>query len=71
MRRTGSLGTDIDQVGLVSGMQVVNHRGFVQMGQLRHVVCLVELGRIDFVNLVGIHFPLLYIMSVLPKTHAV
>jgi hypothetical protein len=52
-------------------MQVVNHRGFVQMGQLRHVVCLVELGRIDFVNLVGIHFPLLYIMSVLPKTHAV
>jgi hypothetical protein len=51
--------TDIDQVGLVSGVQIVDHRGFVQMGQFRHIVCLVKLGRVDLVNLVGIHFSLL------------
>jgi hypothetical protein len=35
------------------------------MGQFRHIVCLVKFGRVDLVNLVGIHFPLLYMRSVL------
>jgi hypothetical protein len=51
--------TDINQVRLVSGLQIVDHRGFVQMGQFRHIVGLVKLGRVDLVNLVGIHFSLL------------
>lgn len=40
------------------------------MGQLRHVVCFVKLCRVDLVNLVGIHFPLLYTMSALLKGYA-
>lgn len=54
-----TMDTDINQVRLVSGLQIVDHRGFVQMGQFRHIVGLVKLGRVDLVNLVGIHFSLL------------
>lgn len=34
------------------------------MGQLGHIICLVELGGIDLVDLVGVHFSLLLEMSV-------
>lgn len=51
--------TNIDQVGLVSGVQVVHHGCLIEMGQLGHIICLVKLSRIDFVHLVRIYFPLL------------
>lgn len=35
------------------------------MGQFSHVVCLVKLRRVDFVNLVGIYLPLLRVLSVM------
>lgn len=37
----------------------MHHRCLVQMGELCHVICLVKLGRIDFVDLVRIQFSLL------------
>lgn len=40
------------------------------MGQFRHIVCLVKLGRVDLVDLIGIHFPLLYMRSVLLEGRA-
>jgi hypothetical protein len=40
-------------------MQVMHHRGFVQVGKFRHIIRFVKLGGIDPVNLVGLHFPLL------------
>jgi hypothetical protein len=52
-----SLDTYIDQVRLVSHVEVVDDRGLVQMGEFSHVVGLVELGRIDLVH--GIRLDLL------------
>lgn len=38
--------THVDQVAVVAVAQVVEHRGFVEMRQLCHVLNLVKLGRI-------------------------
>lgn len=35
------------------------------MGELRHIVCLVKLRRIDFVHIVSVGFPLLQRISLL------
>lgn len=40
-------------------MQVMDHGGLVQMREFGHVICLVEFGGIDFVDLVRIDFSLL------------
>ena len=40
-------------------MQVVDDGGLVQMGQFGHIVCLVELGRVDLVDALGIDLALL------------
>lgn len=40
-------------------MEVVDDRGLVQMGQLGHIVGLVELRRIDLVGALGVDFSLL------------
>jgi len=50
-------------------MQIVNHRGFVQVRQFSHIICLVELGRVDFVHLVRIDFPLLLGLLTTPLCH--
>jgi hypothetical protein len=50
----GRVPTYIDQVRLVSHMEVVDDRGLVQMRELGHVVGLVELGRIDLVDGVAV-----------------
>jgi hypothetical protein len=42
--------TYIYQIRLVSHVQVVDNRGLVEVGEFCHVVCLVELGRIDLVH---------------------
>lgn len=49
----------VDQIRLVSHMQVVNHGRFIQVRKLRHIICLVELCRIDFVNALGVGLSLL------------
>lgn len=40
-------------------MEVMDHRGFIQVSELGHIVCLVELGRIYFVDGLGIDLSLL------------
>jgi len=42
-------------------MEVVNNRCFVEMRELRHIVCFVKLGRIDFIDAVSVDFSLLFI----------
>lgn len=46
-------------------MQVVHHGGFIQVCQLSHIIGLVELCRVDFVNLIRVDLPLL--LSVVRK----
>lgn len=41
-------------------MKVMDHRCLIQMCQFSHVICLVKFGRVDLVDLVGIHFSLLF-----------
>ena len=42
----------IDELGLVSGPQVVEDRGLVEVGQVGHVLALFKLGRVDLLDLV-------------------
>ncbi|KAF2646480.1 hypothetical protein P280DRAFT_12060 [Massarina eburnea CBS 473.64] len=51
------------QVGLVPHVQIVDDRRLVQMRELGHVVGLVELGRIDLVDRVGLDLVLLAIVA--------
>jgi hypothetical protein len=51
--------THINEIGLVSGMQVVHNRCLVEMCQFRHIICFVELCRIDFIDLICIYLSLL------------
>lgn len=51
--------TYIDQICLVSHVEIMDHRGFVQVSELGHIVGLVELGRVHFVNGLGINLSLL------------
>lgn len=58
-----SMVTDVDQIRLISGVEVVDHGSLIQVRKLGHIIGLVELGRVDLVDLVGIHFSLLLDMS--------
>lgn len=58
-------GTYVYEVGLVPQVKVVDDAGFVQMGELGHVVRPVEFGRIDLVGLLDVNFSFLYSRSVL------
>ena len=51
--------TYINQIFLIPHMEIVDHRGLVQMSELRHIICLVEFGRVYFINGLGIDFSLL------------
>lgn len=51
--------TYIYQVRLVAGMKVVDNRCLVEVRELCHVVCSIELRRIDFIHAVCIDFALL------------
>ena len=51
--------THVNQICLISHVEIVDHRGLIQVRELCHIVCLVELGRIDFINGLGIDFSLL------------
>lgn len=44
--------THIDESGVVSILEVVQHRGLVQAGELRHVLHLVELGWVHLLNVI-------------------
>jgi len=47
----------VDQLGLESHLQVVEHRGVVQEGQVGHVFAFLKLGRVHLANLGGLeHF---------------
>ena len=41
----------IDQFGLVAGPQVVKDRGLIEIGEVRHVLALLKLGRVDLLDL--------------------
>ena len=41
----------VDELGLVSGLQVPEDGGVVEVGQVDHVLALLELGRVDTPNL--------------------
>lgn len=57
--------TNIDQIRLISRVEIVYHGGLVQMCQLGHIVGFVELGRVDLVDLIGFNFALLPEVSAL------
>jgi hypothetical protein len=58
-RAHGAGPTHIYEIRLVSRLQVVYDRRLVEVGQLGHVVGLVELCRIDFVGVVRVDLSLL------------
>lgn len=58
-RNQEEAGIRIDQIGLISHMQIVDHRGLVQVRQLGHIIRFVELRRVDLIDAFGIYFPLL------------
>ena len=41
-------------------MEIMDHRGLVQMSELCHIVCLVELGGIYFIDGLGVDLSLLH-----------
>merc|ERR1719210_1120606 len=41
----------VDQLGLVAGLQVPEDGGVVEVGQVDHVLALLELGRVDTADL--------------------
>ena len=51
--------TYIDQICLISHMEIVDHRGLVQVSELCHIVCLIKLGRIHFIDSLRIDLSLL------------
>ena len=51
--------TYIDKVSLISHVQIMYHRGFVQVGEFSHIAGLIEFSRIYFVHCVDIDFALL------------
>ena len=53
----------VDQISLVSHVQVVDDGGLVQVRQLGHVAGLVELGWVDFVDGVGVDLLLRAILA--------
>lgn len=53
------------QIGLVARVEIMHHRRLVQMSQFGHIVCLIELGRIDFIDALVVDFALLLVVSAL------
>lgn len=51
--------THVDEAGVVAVLQVVQYRRLVEAGELRHVLHLVELGRIHLLDIVLVHRDLL------------
>lgn len=51
--------THIDEICLVTSVQIMDDGSFVQVRKFCHIVGFVEFGRVDLVNLMRIHFPLL------------
>merc|ERR1712012_1052831 len=49
----------VDQLGLVPGLQVPEDGGVVEVGQVDHVLALLELGRVDTANLASLESELL------------
>merc|ERR1719494_880230 len=49
----------VDQLGLVPGLQVPEDGGVVEVGQVDHVLALLELGRVDTTNLASLEGELL------------
>merc|ERR1711963_780420 len=49
----------VDQLGLVPGLQVPEDGGVVEVGQVDHVLALLELGRVDAANLTSLESELL------------
>merc|ERR1712107_251467 len=52
-------GVGVDQLGLVAGLQVPEDGGVVEVGQVDHVLALLELGRVDAANLASLESELL------------
>merc|ERR1719403_543356 len=52
-------GVGVDQLGLVAGLQVPEDGGVVEVGQVDHVLALLELGRVDTANLASLEGELL------------
>lgn len=50
--------THIDESRVVSLLEVVQHRGLIQAGELRHVFHLVELGWVHLLNVILVYFHL-------------
>jgi len=55
--------THVYQIGLVAHVQIVDDGRLIQMRELRHVVGLVKLGRIDLVDGIGLHLLLCAIIA--------
>lgn len=41
----------INQVCLVPRLQIMHHGGFIEVRELGHIICLVEFGRIDRIDI--------------------
>lgn len=50
--KIGDIKSYIDEVCLVTEVKIMNYRSFVKMGELRHVIRLVKLGRVNFINVI-------------------
>lgn len=59
MRTCVSTQTYIDEPRVVSLLEVVQHRGLVQAGELRHVLHLTELGWVHLLDVILVHGDLL------------
>ena len=49
----------VDHLGLVAGLQVPEDGGVVEVGQVDHVLALLELGRVHPADELGLHLELL------------
>lgn len=55
--------TYVDHVGVVSQLEIVEHRGLVEISQIRHVFDFVELGRVALFCLLDLDFTFLNILK--------
>lgn len=51
--------THVNKICLIPCVQIMNHCWLIEVRELRHVIDLVELGRIDLVDIFRINLPLL------------
>jgi len=45
--------TGVDELGLVTDLQVMEDRAVIEEGQVGHILALLKLGRVDLSNLIG------------------